>query len=319
MYMPFCCAIYYIGGQAMVSITKYFSENIKQVLKNILQKENNDLEEIRLRVNKPIILKYNMYDKVLNYMVTTEDILETVEHICESSIYAYQKQISCGYITIKGGHRIGITGSIVIENDKVINIKYISSLNFRIAREIIGASSNILPHILDKDNDSIYNTLIVSSPGAGKTTILRDIVRVLSDGTEEIKGKTVGVVDERGEIAASYKSIPQNDIGTRTDVMDNCSKQIGITMLVRSMAPEIVVCDEIGSMEDIDAIKYAVTSGVKGIFTAHGDTMINLKNNPALNKIMAANVFDKVIFLNKKGKRGEIKEIYKLDKEVREL
>lgn len=301
-----------------MNILKYFSENIKIECKETLQKEDKNLEEIRLRVNKPIILKYNMYEKILQYIVTTEDLLETVEHICENSIYAYQKQISSGYITIKEGHRIGITGSVVMENEKVINIKYISSLNFRIARQVIGASDKILNDVLNKEKDSIYNTLIVSPPGAGKTTILRDLVRNLSNGIEEqnIKGKNIGLVDERGEIAASYKSIPQNDIGIRTDIIDNVSKSIGINILVRSMAPEIVAADEIGKMEDVDAIKYAVCSGVKGIFTAHGETMLDLKNNPALNKIMAANIFEKIIFLNPKGKRGEVESIYQLNKET---
>ena len=264
-------------------IIEYFSKNIKNAL---LEEEflniHSAVEEIRLRVNRPIILKTNSTNKILKYIVRIEDILETLEKVCENSIYAYQNQISNGFITIKGGHRVGISGSTVIENGKVINIKYIQGLNFRIAREIIGASNDMMKYIIS--NNDICNTLIVSPPGAGKTTLLRDIIRNLSNGIETIifNGCKVGVVDERGEIAAMYKGMPQNDIGVQTDVMENTSKSLGMKMLIRSMSPEVIACDEIGSKEDIDAIIYAVCSGVKGIFTAHGNCFDDLTNNPEL-------------------------------------
>ena len=236
--------------------------------------------------------------------------------ICENSIYSYQNQICKGFITIKGGHRIGITGSAVVEQNKIININYISSINFRIAREIIGASNRILGHILNLEDNSVLNTLIMSSPGAGKTTILRDIVRNISNGIPKInfQGITVGVVDERSEIAATYKGVHQNDIGLRTDVITNISKSEGLKMLVRSMAPKVVVADEIGSIDDIEAINYAVCSGIKGIFTAHGNDLEDVILNPVLNKILKAHVFQKIIFLSSTGKRGEISKIYTLNK-----
>lgn len=293
-------------------ILRYFPDNIRVVLENEI---NNNLviEEIRIRNSKPIILKLNNSEKIINYIVQTEDVLKILQSICENSIYSYQNQICEGFITIKGGHRIGITGSAVIENNQVKNINYISNLNFRIARQIIGCSNNIIKEIINQEENTIYNTLIVSPPGAGKTTLLRDIIRNLSNGTEEITGKNIGVVDERGEIAAMYKGIPQNDLGIRTDIIENIKKSVGMKMLIRSMAPEIIVADEIGSKEDVQEINYAVCSGIKGIFTAHGNSLEDLKLNPAIAELIDKNIFEKLVFLDKKHK-GKVNKIYALDK-----
>lgn len=293
-------------------ILRYFPDNIRVVLENEI---NNNLviEEIRIRNSKPIILKLNNSEKIINYIVQTEDVLKILQSICENSIYSYQNQICEGFITIKGGHRIGITGSAVIENNKVKNINYISNLNFRIARQIIGCSNNIIKEIINQEENTIYNTLIVSSPGAGKTTLLRDIIRNLSNGTVEITGKNIGVVDERGEIAAMYKGIPQNDLGIRTDIIENIKKSVGMKMLIRSMAPEIIVADEIGSKEDVQEINYAVCSGIKGIFTAHGNSLEDLKLNPAIAELIDKNIFERLLFLDKNNK-GKVNKMYVLDK-----
>ena len=272
---------------------------------------NLQIEEIRLRSSKPLILKIGQETCITDYIVKQQEILQAFEKICENSVYSYRRQICDGYITIRGGNRVGIVGSAVIDNGQVININYISSLNFRIAREQIGCSNPIIREIIDETNNSIYNTLIVSPPGCGKTTFLRDIIRNISNGIEEIgfKGKTVGVVDERGEIAAMYKGIPQNDIGTRTDVVDNMPKPEAMRMLVRSMSPDVITCDEIGSIEDIKAIDYAMCCGVKGIFTAHGKDLEEVNRNPELTKLLNKHIFERIILLNPE-KRGDAKCIY---------
>ena len=293
-------------------ILRYFPDNIRKVLENEIN-NNFIIEEIRIRNSKPIILKLNNSEEIINYIVQTEDVLNILQSICENSIYSYQNKICEGFITIKGGHRIGITGSAVIENNKVKNINYISNLNFRIARQIIGCSNNIIKEIINQEENTIYNTLIVSPPGAGKTTLLRDIIRNLSNGTEEITGKNIGVVDERGEIAAMYKGIPQNDLGIRTDIIENIKKSVGMKMLIRSMAPEIIVADEIGSKEDVQEINYAVCSGIKGIFTAHGNSLEDLKLNPAIAELIEKNIFERLLFLDKNNK-GKVNKIYALDK-----
>lgn len=293
-------------------IIEYFSKNIKYALQEDFLSIQVNVEEIRLRVNRPIILKMNGTNKILKYIVKIEDILETLDRVCENSIYAYQNQISNGFITIKGGHRVGISGSTVIENGKIINIKYIQGLNFRIAKEIVGVSDNMMKYIIN--NNEICNTLIVSPPGAGKTTLLRDIIRNLSNGIENINfnGCKVGVVDERGEIAAMYKGMPQNDIGIQTDIMENVPKSLGMKMLIRSMSPEVIACDEIGSKEDIDAIVYAVCSGVKGIFTAHGASFNDLKNNPDLRTLIEKCILERIVFLDKRLEKGKIGDVFYL-------
>lgn len=166
----------------------------------------NYLEEIRIRVNRPIILKLGQTEIVIEYIVKPEEILDILQQICDNSIYSYQNQICNGYITLKGGHRVGISGNVVVKDGKIINITYLSSLNFRIAKQVLGASDKIIKYILNLKENDVYSTLIVSPPGVGKTTILRDLVRRISNGIETLSfhGINVGVVDERGEIAAMY-------------------------------------------------------------------------------------------------------------------
>ena len=288
----------------MEEILKYFPEEINKIIKKFLETstnagklETNDIQEIRIRVSRSIILKLRQADLIIDYKITEKEILQILERICENSIYAYKNQISEGYITVKGGHRIGVTGTGVIEDGKIINIKYISSLNFRIAREIKGCCNKILKDVINKDN--IYTTLIVSPPGKGKTTMLRDLIRTISNGIPEInfRGKTCGVVDERGEISAMYKGIPQNDVGIRTDIIENINKAQGMQILIRSMSPEIIACDEIGTKEDVLAIKYAVTSGVKGIFTMHGAEMRDIRANKDINELIENKYIEKIIFI----------------------
>lgn len=287
----------------MEDVLDYLAENIKKEIKKYMSNIQN-IEEIRLRTNKPIILKNSNGNNLLIHIVSKEELLETFQKVCEQSIYSYQKQICEGFITIKGGHRVGITGSCVIENGKIININYISSLNFRIAREKKDVSNKILKYILN-END-VNNTLIISKPGCGKTTILRDLVRKISTK------KTCGIVDERGEIASMYKGEPQNDIGILSDVMDNCSKADGMRMLIRSMSPEVIVCDEIGNKQDIEAINYAMCSGVKGIFTAHGNSLEEIMLNEQISQLLKKYIVQVIIILDDK-KRGEIKSIYRLE------
>ena len=288
----------------MQEILIYFSVNIHNAILEILMNEKTlkieeKIEEIRIRINRPIILKLRNQDICINYIVTEKDIMQTLEKLCENSLYAYKKQIAEGYITVKGGHRVGITGTGVVEEEKIINLKYISSLNFRIAREVKGCSKNILKEIINQKDNTIYNTIIVAPPGKGKTTMLRDIVRNISNGIQELSftGKNCGLIDERGEIAACYRGIPQKDVGIRTDIIENVSKEKGIMMLIRSMAPEVIACDEIGSSQDVQAIEKAVISGVKGIFTMHGKSIDDVKNNKDINKLLEKNILEKIIFI----------------------
>lgn len=204
------------------------------------------------------------------------------------------------------GIEYGISGTSIFQNDEIKNIKYISSLNIRIAREVKGCSESILKKILI--NDKFENTLLVSPPGCGKTTLLRDMIRNLSNGFKSFKGENISLVDERSEVAAMYKGFPQNDIGIRTDVMCNLKKYVGIKMMIRSMAPQIIATDEVGTQKDFESIYDAVCSGVKLLLTVHGNDIDDVSKEFLNNKM-----FRNIIVLTKKDKPGEVKKIYKLE------
>lgn len=295
------------------AILAYFPIRIRQIiLENINPNLSEFVEEIRIRLNRPICIKIGQEIMIIEYIIKVQEVEEIFTKICENSIYSYRNEICEGFLTIRGGHRIGITGTVIME-EKIKNINYISSLNFRIAREKKGSSKEIIKYIVNQEENTIYNTLIISPPGCGKTTILRDIIRNISNGIKEFNfsPKTVGLVDERGEIAATYKGVPQKDIGNMTDVISNLPKAIGMKMLIRSMSPQIIACDEIGSNDDIQAINIAVCSGVKGIFTAHGGNLEEIMKNPELNKLIRENTIEKVIQLSKTQK-GKADKIYNL-------
>ena len=299
--------------EELKSVLQYFPNYIKEkILQNKSTAIKEYIEEIRIRLNRPIALKIGQEVMILEHIINKEEIDEIFERICENSIYSYKKEICEGFITIKGGHRVGITGTAVIE-DEIKNINYISSLNFRIAREKKDSSKEIIKHIINLKENNIYNTLIISPPGCGKTTLLRDLIRNISNGIKELNftPKVVGLVDERGEIAAAYKGTPQNDVGIMTDVMSNFPKNTGMKMLIRSMSPQIIACDEIGESQDVQAIKIAICSGVKGIFTAHGKNIGEIIKNPELNQLIKEKIVEKVIQLSAKEK-GIAEKIYDL-------
>ena len=245
------------------------------------------------------------------YMVAQNEIIKSLELMSENSVYAFQEEIKSGYLTLRGGHRVGLSGRVIVQEGQIRNIKDFNSLNIRVAREDYGCSSKLVSFII-KSSDDIYNTLIIGPPQSGKTTILRDAARLLSNGGERIdfKGLKIGIVDERSEIAACSKGIPQNDVGFRTDVMDSCPKALGMEMLLRSMSPNIIVTDEIGTRGDKAAIMTVLNSGVKIIASAHGYNISELKMREELLAMIKANTFERYIVLSSSNGPGTLEEVF---------
>jgi len=276
-------------------ILKYFPMEIRNM---ILFNENinlSELREIRLRVNRPLILISKENEVIIKknnneYLITKEIISRIFESICGNSVYAFENEISNGFITIYGGHRVGISGKPLYKEGKIYSIKDISGLNFRVSRELKGVADSIIPRI--KEGGEFVNTLIISPPGFGKTTLLRDLVRQISDS-----GYNVSLVDERSEIAGCFLGVPQNDVGLRTDVMDGSKKSDGIKLMVRSMRPDFIATDEIGTDEDAEAIEYAINSGVKILATAHGDKVEDLYKSRKMRELLEFNIFNKIVLI----------------------
>ena len=171
-----------------------------------------------------------------------------------------------------------------------------------VARQIRGCSDSVLPYLIDRDRGELYPVLILSPPCCGKTTLLRDLVRKISDGCGYMEGKTVGIVDERSEIAACFQGIAQNDVGMRSDVLDGCPKAQGMMMLIRSMAPQVLAVDEIGGREDLEALRYAAGCGCSLIATAHGTSYQDVEAKPAFRELFRDRLFERILVLS--GRRG---------------
>lgn len=304
------------------SIFLYFSAPIRQLLNNLPKELILTLEEIRLRQLRPLMICSAGQDFALKadgrvtkdiekaYCVSKDDIIKTMQLITQSSIYAVEDELRNGYITLPGGHRVGIAGKAVIDSGKVKTFKYISSLNFRIAREIPGSADKILPFVINKSGE-VANTLIISPPKAGKTTILRDLVRQLAtpDVKKGFEGYKISLIDERSEIACCFEGVPQNDVGIKTDVLDGCPKAYGIMVMLRTMSPEIIACDEIGKQEDVDAIREVLNSGAAIIATAHGKHLDDIKKRPHMYELIHCNFFQRYIILGFSSGVGTLEQV----------
>ena len=287
-------------------VLSYMPENLKKILTNTVKLLGDNVQEIRLRIGRPLIVgSLNGNFAILPngnlspaiggaYIVTSSDVRSVFQLICENSIYAHIEDIKQGFVTIRGGHRVGFTGRAVCNDKKIESFKDISSLNIRIAKEILGASNDVLDYIIE--NESIVNTLLISPPLVGKTTVLRDITRQISN-----RGFKVGVADDRGEIAAMYRGVPQNDIGIQTDVIENAPKKEAVSILLRSMSPQVIISDEISNEDDAYAVEQCFGTGVAVIGSAHGYSIEEICERKFLRGLIGKGGFKKIIILTCEG------------------
>lgn len=283
-------------------------------------KSADRIQEIRLRSGREIMIfmqneewylskdGHLTKDRQEGSHIEEKDMEAILNHICDYSVYAFADEIRQGFLTIPGGHRIGLAGQAIMEDDgKIRNMKHIRYMNIRISHEIKGVADQVLPYIYE--NRRLLHCLLISPPGGGKTTLLRDMIRQISDGNRFADGMNVAVVDERSEIAGSYLGSPQNDIGMRTDILDACPKVLGMMMLIRSMAPSAVAVDELGCEEDMKAVYQVMQCGSRVIATVHGDSLEDIMQKDFLKDLAQRKIFDRYIILEKREGKCKVKTI----------
>jgi len=313
------------GGKKVVrEVLPFTPPSIRKMLDSLPDSIWERAEEIRIRQGKPLLLSLDSGDIFVTpsggctseasaaYTVTPSDMERLLQLITGSSLYAVEEELKSGFITLPGGHRVGLAGRAVVEDGRVKTLKQISFCNIRICREVRGAAAKVLPQIIDRKNGTIYHTMLVSPPRGGKTTLLRDLVRMISNGFPELglPGQTVGLVDERSEIAGCYRGVPQLDVGVRTDVLDACPKAQGMMMLLRSMGPKVIAADEIGKAEEVEVLEEVLCAGVKVLITAHGSSLAEISQRPALGRLVRQGAIERYVILGRRCGAGTVEGVF---------
>ncbi len=293
--------------ESILKLKSYFPPHIGQSISLI--SDFDSIHEIRMRTNHPIGIvsfgkerfltqKGNLTDfPDMCQSITSEDMEYSFRAVCDYSIHSYKREIAEGFVTLEGGNRVGICGTAVTENGEIATLKYISGLNFRIAGQAFGCAEEMCRRIFENGLSSV---LIIGKPMSGKTTVIRDMSRILGGRYR------VSIIDERGEIGAVYHGVAQNDVGKMTDVFDGYPKAQGIMTAIRVMSPDVIVCDEIGSEQDCNALLSSANTGVKIIASVHGGGMADISKRKFLREVVENNIFDCFITLGSGENIGKI-------------
>lgn len=282
----------------MEDVLTLLPKKIHEQLRCMPQALSERVEELRIRIGRPLEVIIGGRPTFMPYLVDKDDAQSLLGHLSQYSLYTLEEELKRGYITISGGHRVGLAGKVILEAGAVKAIRDVSSFNIRIARQKIGIAEELISNLY---TDEWRHTLIIGAPQSGKTTLLRDIARIISGGSERygIQPKKVGIIDERSEIAGCVHGVPQLEFGPRVDVLDGCPKAEGMMMMIRSMSPDVLVVDEIGRAEDTMAVLEAVNAGIKMIITTHGHSLEEVKKRPNIAHILEQKIFERFIELKR--------------------
>lgn len=285
------------------AVFPYLKEEWREMIKRMPKELLKNGSELRFRVGGSCSVTCGNGNYIVDEIdPCSKELNEVVEKICGGSLYQYEAQIENGYIPLPGGHRVGLGGTYVKDLNGVVRLRDIASVNFRICREISGNAEKLFPKLLC--DGTFCSTMIVSEPCGGKTTLLSDLVRVLSNN-----GYRTVVIDERSEIAASYNGMPQKDLGQLTDVLNGYPKPYGMMVALRTLSPQVLVCDEIGTEEETERMLEAMNAGVPVLVSAHAKDEEELFNRPQIMRLMEYGALSKVVFLKGASCPGKVRKV----------
>ncbi len=299
----------------LMDVCRYLPPSVRPIIESIAQNDHIPIQELRLRANQPLSVVTqgkNLFithrgeftvSPSTGHKIKSEDIETIFMCACQNSVYAYSKELQNGFITLSGGHRMGLAGRIVYENNTISTIRDLSALSIRIAGEKKGCCHAILPYIIR--DEQIRSCAIISPPGGGKTTVLRDIARSIS-----MRGYRVCIIDERGEIAGCCHGVARYDLGPSCDVLDGCNKTDGLQWALRCLSPSVMIVDELGNDTEAQAVLQGISGGVATVFSLHASNMKQAMRRSPMQLLIKQGVPDLLVVLGTSQKPGEIVNIY---------
>ncbi len=303
----------------LMDVCRYLPPSIRLIIESVAQNDHFPIQEIRLRANQPLSIVMqgkNLFvtqqgeftvSPSIGHTITSEDIKTVFMCACQNSVYAYSKELQNGFITLSGGHRMGLAGRVIYENNTISTIRDLSALSIRIASEKKGCCHTILPYLVH--DEEIRSCAIISPPGGGKTTVLRDIARSIST-----RGHRVCIIDERGEIAGCCQGIARYDLGPSCDVLDGCNKTDGLQWALRCLSPSVMIVDELGSDSEAQAVLQGISSGVATVFSLHASNIMQAMRRSPMALLIKQSVPDLLVVLSTSQTPGRIINIYDLSR-----